>query len=318
MILALALSGSPALLLALALIAAPVEAPEPPPLPSCTVGVRHIDLRADTTGKPPELCIHHGLTTTLRSDSKMAKVELEGREKFSDVLVGKNSLLLVPSEALLVGERARLRITFLDGAAPLSASFDLVMHPVQADRQVEVFRHPRPLASYQQAEQQAQAAARQCREENARLLAECRAPGGFTGFIANKLMSKGFIDSKKVTTNSIWPSPDLLIVHSVYSYRFVTERTEENKVIVRLVLELYLVNRRALPWMPVGAALEGTTGVKTEALSIWTPEPLPPGGMRPVVVELEMTEQEARGSFSLLLWDASGLQRFEIGGVTFP
>ncbi|HSP81337.1 MAG TPA: DUF2381 family protein [Myxococcaceae bacterium] len=311
-------SRSPALLLELALLAAPVKAPKPPPLPSCEVGVRHIELRADTPGKPPELCIHRGLTTTLRSDSKMAKVELEGREKFSDVLVGKSSLMLVPSEALLVGERVRLRITFQDGAAPLIASFDLVMHPIQADRQVEVFRHPRPLASYRQAEQQAQAEARQCREENARLLAECRGLGGFTEVIAKKLMSKGFIAGKRVTEHFIRNPLDLLVVHNVYSYRFITDRTQDGRVIARLVLELYLTNQGELPWMPAGAALVGPTGEEREAMSVWTSEPLPRGEVRPVVVELEMTELEARGSFTLLLWDASGLRRVEIGGVTFP
>ncbi len=316
----LARSRIPAAPLGLALLAAPVAATEPRPLPSCAEGVRHIELRADITDKPPELCIHTGLSTTLLSDSKIAKVELEGREKFSQVLHGKSALMLVPSGALLAGERVRLRITFLDAAAPLTASFDLVAHPIQAERQVEVFRYSRPLESYRQAEQQAREEIQQCRKENERIQAERRGLGGFTEVIANKLMSKGRIAGQRLTEDSIRNPLNMFVVHNVYSYRFVTGRTEGTKVIVRLVveLELELEKRRALPWEPAGAALVRPTGGEKEALSVWTPEPLPPGGVRPVVVELEMTEQEARGPFTLILWDASGMQRVEVSGVTFP
>jgi hypothetical protein len=80
-----------------------------------------------------------------------------------------------------------------------------------------------------------------------------------------------------------------------------------------------LKNMGNMPWRPAGAVLVGPERVELKALDVWAREPIPPGGKRLVVVEVEATEREARGTFTLELWgegDSSRGERFD--GVTFP
>ncbi|AKJ00717.1 Hypothetical protein AA314_02343 [Archangium gephyra] len=54
-------------------------------------------------------------------------------------------------------------------------------------------------------------------------------------------------------------------------------------------------------------------------MGVWPLEPIAPGDQRSVGVEVEMTEEAARGSFTLKLWGqeaGSGSEHFD--GVTFP
>ncbi len=167
----LALSSSA--LLGLALLTAPVEATERASLPICETGTRYIELTADTPSKPPEVCIRPELSLTLFFDAKLARVGVKGRERFRRVTMVDDMVTLVASEALHDGERVPVTVYFEDGAAPTSATFVLVVHPSQAERQVEVSRQERTLASLRLGEQQARAEAQRCREEKARLQAEC-------------------------------------------------------------------------------------------------------------------------------------------------
>jgi uncharacterized protein (TIGR02268 family) len=141
----LALS-SPALL-GLTLLTAPVEATERAPLPTCEAGTRYIELTADAPSRTPEVCIRPELSLTLLFDAELARVEMEGRERFRRVKVMDDTLTRVASEALHDGERVPVTVYFEDGAAPTSATFVLVVHPSQAERQVEVSRHERTVAS---------------------------------------------------------------------------------------------------------------------------------------------------------------------------
>jgi uncharacterized protein (TIGR02268 family) len=106
-------------------------------------------------------------------DAKLARVEVEGRERFRRVKVVDDTLVLVASKAMHDGDRVRVTAYFEEGAVPASATFVLVVHPSQAERQVEVSRHERTVASLRQGERQARAEARQCQEEKVRFQAEC-------------------------------------------------------------------------------------------------------------------------------------------------
>ena len=128
--------SSTAALLGLTLFAAPVDAAERMPLPTCAVGTRYIELIADAPSKTPEVCIRPELTLTLLFDAKLARVEVEGWERFRRVKLVDDTLVLVASEALHDGERVLVTVYFQDGAAPTSATFVLVVHPSQAERQV--------------------------------------------------------------------------------------------------------------------------------------------------------------------------------------
>jgi uncharacterized protein (TIGR02268 family) len=308
-----------AALLALAFLAAPLVAAAPSSPPSCEPGVRHIELATDSPSQAPEVCIRPGLTTNLLFDSKLARVELEARERFRWVLEGETALALLPSEALADGERFRVAVHFADGAAPASATFALVVHPSQAERQVEVSRRPRPVASYQQEARQARAEARRCEEEKARIQAGCGERVGLRGLIAHGLVDKEGVLSRDLDTEVV-PHPGALLTPTrVRGYRSTIRRREGKGNVSRLAVELRLLNRRTEPWKAVGAALVGPKGEALRVLEVWQPEPIPPGEWRTVVVEVEATEREARGPFTLKLWGEEGaVGSFILGGVTFP
>ncbi|MFY0580892.1 hypothetical protein ACN28S_47570 [Cystobacter fuscus] len=51
---------------------------------------------------------------------------------------------------------------------------------------------------------------------------------------------------------------------------------------------------------------------------VWQLAPIPPGQTDLVMVETELLAHEARGTFTLKLWDENGDRLVTPGGVTFP
>nr|UUL70750.1 Myxococcus xanthus-likeous family TIGR02268 [Vitiosangium cumulatum] len=300
-------------LLGLALLAAPAEATERVPLPTCEAGTRYIELTADTPRKTPEVCIRPELSLTMFFDAKLASVEVEGRERFRRVKLVDDTLTLVASEALHDGERVPVTVYFEDGAAPTSATFVLVVHPSQAERQVEVSRHERTVASLRLGEQQARAEAQQCREENARLQAECSGQGGLTGLIANGWLGRKGVVARWLKDVTSRPG-DSLVAQNVISYRAVGPKGRG-----RLAVELELFNPGAVVWTPTGAALVGSKRNELTGLTVAPVKPIPPGESQRIVVELDATELEAHDTFTLKLWGGQGgAEGVTLDGVTFP
>lgn len=57
-------------------------------------------------------------------------------------------------------------------------------------------------------------------------------------------------------------------------------------------------------------------GSKGEVLTVWPLEPIPPGMFRAITVEINATESEARGTFTLKLWTGeTGAGSVNLGGV---
>jgi uncharacterized protein (TIGR02268 family) len=300
------------------LFAAPADTTIQSPLPTCETGVRHVELTADAADKRFTVCIHPGRSTNLLLDSKLARVELAERERFREVLQGETALMLVPSKALEDGERVPVKVWFQDGAAPASVTFWLVVHPTQAEGQVEVTRQPRTLASYREGEQQARAEARQCREEKARLQTECAGQAGLTGLIAEGLGKTG-VDFKELDMEVTARPGNTLTSTRTRSYRSDTERQGGGQKVVRLAVALMLRNNGETPWRPAGAVLLGPKHVELNVLGVWPQYPIAPGEMGRIVVELEATESEARDILTLKLWSQDGSIRGEFfDGVTFP
>ncbi|MFE8599843.1 DUF2381 family protein [Archangium violaceum] len=300
-------------LLGLALLAAPVEVTERLPLPACEAGTRYIELTADTPSKPLEVCIRPELSLNLFFDAKLARVEVEGRERFRRVTLVDDMLTLVASESLHDGARVPVTVYFGDDAVPASATFVLVVHPSQAERQVEVSRRERTVASLRLGEKQARAEARQCREEKARLQAECSGQGGLTGLIANDWMGEEGVVAR-VLSMVTERQGDPLKVEQVISYRSVGPKGRG-----RVALKVTLRNRGTVAWTPTGAALVGAQREELAGLTVWPLEPIPPGSSRRIVVELDSTESEARGTYTLKLWAGeAGAGGVNLDGVTFP
>jgi uncharacterized protein (TIGR02268 family) len=299
-------------LLGLALLASPGEATEKPPRLTCEPGTRYIELDASRPSQVPEVCIRPALTTTMLFDAELARVEVEEPKRFRRVNPAGDTLLLIPSEGLADGVRVPVTVYFKDGAAPASASFVLVVHPSEAERQVEVSRHPRTLESFRQGEQQAQAQAQQCREEKARLQAECSGRSGLTGLIATGLLGKEGIAARLLTEKATLRPGSSFEAHGVISYR---AGGPEGRGRVAVAVELR--NMGTTPWTPVGATLVGPNGKALGEPTVWLREPITPGEKQRIVVEVEATGEEAQGPFTLKLWGGEGEQSVLLDGVTF-
>ena len=306
---------SSATLVQLAWLVAPLGISAPP---ACEAGTHHVELAEDTPGEALAVCIHPGLSTNFFFDTKLTHVTLSGGERFR-VIADETGLALMPTQALVAGERVPLTVSFQEGAAPASATFSLVVHPSQAARQVEVTHRPRTLASYREGEQQARQEARRCREEKARLEEECGGQRGLLGLLAQGLLGeRGIIDKNIVKSVTSRPG-NMLTSMKARSYRSDTTRLEDGREVVRLAVRLRLKNHGSTPWTPSGAVLVGPRGEECKALGVWPQEPIAPGKERSVGVEVEVPEEEARGTFTLKLWseeEGSGGEHFD--GVTFP
>jgi uncharacterized protein (TIGR02268 family) len=309
---------SSAALLPFALLTTPLDARAHAPLPTCASGTRQVELMAGRPDVKHEVCIRPGRSTSFFFNAKLARVELPEPERFR-LIKDETGFALMATQVLPDGERVPVTVSFQDGA-PATATFVLVVHPSDVEHEVLVTRQERSLASYREGEQRALEEARQCRWENARLQIECTAQVGLTTVLSQKLMGHKGVPSKHIE-NSISAGPgNTLISSKAHSYRSDTgHTTEDGRGLVRLAVEQELHNTGDTPWTLAGAVLVGPGGKEWKALAVWPREPIPPGRMRRVVVEVEATEAEARGTFTLKLWSQEDGVRVEFfDGVTFP
>ncbi|MFE8600892.1 DUF2381 family protein [Archangium violaceum] len=306
-----------AALLPVALLTAPLDVSALPAPPGCETGTHHLELTEDTHRETLVVCIHPGLSTNFLFDAKPERVELAGRERFR-VIENEVGLTLVPTRAFTQGERVPMTVSFQNGVAPADVTFILVVHPSEAARQVEVTRQPRTLASCYEGEQQARAEARQCQEEKSRLEARCGGQAGLLGLLAQGLLGKNGISSKDIIDGVTWRPGNTLTVSRARSYRSGSAPGGDGRKVVRLAVELELQNNGSTPWTLAGAVLVGPKGAEWMALAVWQQEPIAPGTRRNIRVEVEMEEQEVRGSFTLKLWgqEASNGGEF-FDGVSF-
>ena len=309
---------SSAVLLSFVLLAAPAASSEPSSLPVCESGTRHLELTADTPRTAHEVCIHPGLSSSFLFNVKLARVELPGRERFR-VIQDETGFTLMPTRALKDGERVRMTVHFQDGAAPASVTFLLVVHPAEGERQVEVLLQPRTVASYREGEQRALEEVQQCHQEKARLQTQCAGQVGLRGLFAQGLLVQDGVPSKDIR-NSISARPgNTLTTTKAHSYRADTEHRKGGHKVVRLAVVQELQNTGRTPWTPAGAVLMGPQGEEWKALGVWPLKPIAPGKKQRLVVEVEATEEAARGTFTLKLWSQEGGGAVELfDGVTFP
>jgi uncharacterized protein (TIGR02268 family) len=274
-------------------------------------GVRHLDLMEDAASRVHEVGISPGITTAFRfhgASIDREKVVLEGRERLW-VTITEDAIVLVPSEKVVSEERLKLTVPFNDGAPPGSAVFMLVVHPAAAERQLEVYRQRRSAESIGAELKQKDAQLQQCRDQVELLQAELKNPEGLTGLLAaSQLDAMGVATRNLLKTITRLPGIPMN-VQNITSFR------SAGRVAVSLRLES---PEAAAPWVVEGVVLRSTTGGELKGLTVWqgTSEAFP---MRlHVVVEAEATDKEARGPFTLKLWDASRQRSLALGNVTFP
>ncbi len=307
-----------AALLSFVLLAAATGASEQSPLPHCESGTRHLELTADTPRTAYEVCIHPGLSSSFLFNATLARVELPGRERFR-LIKDETGFLLVPTRALKDGERVPVTVHFQESVTPASITFMLVVHPAEAERQVEVMLQPRTVASYREGEQRALEEVQQCQQQKARLQTECTGQVGLRALFAQGLLGEEGLPSKNIRKSLSARPGNTLTSTKARSYRADTERMEGGHKVVRLAVVQEFHNTGRTPWTPAGALLVGSKGQEWKALGVWPLKPLLPGERYRLVVEVECTEEEARGTFTLKLWSQEGGARGELfDGVTFP
>ncbi len=308
------LPPSPGALLALALLAGAAQAAEPPPVPRCAATSR-IDLAEDSTGQASEVCVSPDETTTFVFDSRLSAgaVEVQPEGRLADWTPGKEGLTLhvIPKGDFLSGERVKVTVRFADGAAPASATFWLVGHAARGARRVEVFRKPRPADVLQKEKDEAQAEARQCQEDKARLLAERKEPGGLMG--AAWLEREKAVESRDIWRDLKHDPANALRTEKAWSYSQPKGVTLPGGMAVRLKL----LNPGVEPWTATGAVLKDATGAEVE-LSAWQESAIAPGALGFVMMGAEGEPGQLACPCTLKLWEAQGPRTVTLGNVMFP
>ncbi len=300
--------------LALLLLSQAPALAEPPPRDECLAASPRVELAAEPGAKAPVVCLTPGLPLTFSFDSLLqpGSVRLGAPEWFEDTATGKQLLSLKPRKALEAGKRSEVEVCFADGAAPACATFLLVTHPGLGVQGVEVVRQKRSVESYQRAEREARAEVEQCRQEVRQLRAEREVPEGLRGALASGLVGRKGISSKELELDkSITRKEGNALSPTVVStYR----------ALGRVAVDVELVNPSARPWVAEGAVLRSAHGEVLKPLPLWQPAPIAPGSEGPgrVVVEALATEEQARGTYTLTLWDAERQRTVVLGEVTFP
>jgi uncharacterized protein (TIGR02268 family) len=257
-----------------------------------------------------ELRIRPGLLTTLLFGAplRLAGMEVEEYEHFVRVRVLEDMLVLLPSGSLGAGKRLRLKVRFAEGTLPASADFILVVDATRAEQQVNVELQPEvPSACWREAEAE-RIGARQCQAEVER---ERKRPDGLTGLLANGIMDDRGVPARELRAGERFTQlpGQPLKVWDATSYRA--------RGVVAVALKVTNLSER--PWTAAGAELVGEGGVRLKVRRVWPLEPLVPGPERQrVVVEAEAAETEARGRFSLSLWQDGEAPGVSVDGVTFP
>ncbi len=309
------LPPSPGAVLLAALLAGAAQAAEPLPVPHCAATAR-FDLAAGSPEGAPEVCASADETTTFVFDSRVAvgAVEFQPGGRLSDWALGQEGLRLhvIPKGDYLPGERVKVTVRFADGAAPASASFWLVGHAAKGTRRVEVFRQPRPPDVLKKERDEAQADARQCQEDKARLLAERERPVGLMGAVW--LEGARLVAAKHLDPWLRERLANALGLDWAWSYSYTpTGEAGPASVAVRLLLK----NPGAEPWALAGAVLVDSAGEEVE-LAKWQEAPIPANGAGAVVVGIEGPPAQLGCPCTLKLWEAGGPRIVTLGNVTFP
>lgn len=307
---------SPGALLALAFLAGGEEAAEPPSVPTCAATPR-VDLAADSTGQASEVCVTPGEPTTFVFEAPLPPEAVVVSDSRSVGLAqGDDFVTVYPKQSFLTGERVKLMVRFGDGAAPESASFWLVGHAARGARRVDVFRQPRQADAFKREAAEAQAIARQCQEDNARLLAEREEPGGLMGTAwlerNNRVSWKDLGPHLKSHPTSTLRAGEA----ASYTHQGGTRPKGEASP-ASVAVRVRLTNPGTEPWKAAGALLVSSTGEAVE-LTAWQDSAIPPRGTGHVVVGTNRELGQLTCPCIIKLWDAPGARVVTLGNITFP
>ncbi|MCY1016618.1 DUF2381 family protein [Pyxidicoccus sp. MSG2] len=272
-------------------------------------GTRRITLEPQRAGPPPKVRISPGVGTILVFDTAVARVELQEHERFGRVRLDKDTLTLLPTSNL-EAEELKLTVHFEDGAVPMSADFLLVVHATLAERQVEVFRHPRSAANLQAELEEKDAKMRRLEEQVARLQAAQAQPEGLTGLLVTGHMdgTRG-VQVRALARDFVLHRRSALRATGVVTYRAARS--------FALSVKLEGIGGPEA-WQAEGAALEARDGIALRVLRVWQSAPLQSGEKGQVVVETEAEDTTSPGPYTLTVWATGGKRPVILGNIQFP
>jgi uncharacterized protein (TIGR02268 family) len=169
------------------------------------------------------------------------------------------------------------------------------------------------VAFYEREAREAQSRALRCEEEKALMRAERSEPGGLRGLRAAGLLTAELgVIVKRLGRYLQQRERNALSLVSAFSARVGGPEGG------RVAIEVDLKNLGTKPWTLAGAMLRGATGEELTPLPEATTLSILPGQVSgSVMVEFEATTEQARGVYTLTLWDADG-RSVILDNVTFP
>jgi uncharacterized protein (TIGR02268 family) len=283
------------------------EEPASPRMPfdlRCESEALRIEASMAASGEPLRVCIRPSLPTTLQFDSRPFRgvVEVEGRERFTDLSIGEHSITVLPRGDLSPGERIQLGVRFAEETAPTRIDLELVVHPTRSARLMEVHRG-------------------QPHEEKQELAHDERGLGGITAlfaagllFLKDQSLLARTVEDVKTRSDSIH-----LEVKRAYAYRTTTLQGAKSRK-ARIAFALLLSNNDTQPWRAQDAVLGSASGEPLPIQTLWqsTHAPLGADEQTWLVVETELEAWETQGPFTLDLGDASGTRHVRLGPLTLP
>jgi uncharacterized protein (TIGR02268 family) len=296
--------------LILALHASPAHA-DPPSYVECESASSRVDLPLKATGAPPKACISADIATvfSFNADVNPDLVAIQGRERFERLVVAGSMIVLKPKSDLAPGERFLLSVSFLDGAAPESATFLLIAHPALATRQIDVFRHARPVKAYQQEVQEVRAENAQLRSRVKQLEDQALTRGGLADLLANDLVDHNGIKTA-LLDNLVGSHGDVLYVGRCLSLYAIAGN--------RAALKLTVSQPRPQEWGIKEIFLTDDHGGVFKPITWLGTGPIPPGNAPyPVILEWQLNSSESKRPFALVMVGDDG-RTVKVGRVVFP
>ncbi|MBZ4408183.1 DUF2381 family protein [Myxococcus sp. XM-1-1-1] len=274
-------------------------AERPGPTPSSSLPpVRRLEVGGEVAAPSLDIRISPGRATTLFFDARIRTEEvlLEGRERFHRVGLADDHLVLVPSTTFRQGERLRLEVRFLDGAAPEQLVVWLVVDPMRGEPQVEVFRRVRTAESYRREVEELRARLAQARSELERLQSTGRASSSLEELVAMLGRSSRSL-YVQVLESASPQGPDLY----AKAIRHVALHSHWSALVLGISAE-----SEGLGWVASGGSLTRDSGQVLELKPPWQSTPLRAEEEQDVVVLLADEAALTPGRYTLKLWDVRG------------
>ncbi|HVG64448.1 MAG TPA: DUF2381 family protein [Hyalangium sp.] len=278
--------------------------PEQAILP-CESTPARVEFSPDAPNVPTQVCVTPGTSTVIRFHTRIdaLSVDLQGRDYF-EITSAPGSILLIPAANIPIGQTFHLTVTFPDGAAPRTGTFNLVANPVVATRQLDVYRRARTVEAFQQDALRARDEAQRLQSRLAEKEATCTVNGGLAGLLLSGLLSAdGLGGSGFLAAPKGWSKQVLVLLYRLPGKRLAVDIAFPTEFYAGLEVK--------------NAVLTDNLGMPVTRVAFWAGD----GGAREpgarVIAEWEVDKRQEKRTFTLQFAINNGQElRFE--NIRFP